>query len=183
MKKSIMPVKKSGISKRKIFMSLKGPDKVNVPQPQCTQDMIEIKRIAPNGIFQVTEEKWSKSYLLIDVNYTTKTYDEQLAFFYDWCKTLNSFDVSVKITVFNENRNMQEVRERILYRHKEDGYDWLREAYNDIIESRIVEGRQGICQEKFITITVVRRIMRLQGHIYLPWKVVLSIILLRCHRL
>lgn len=78
---------------------------------------------------------------------------------------------------------MQEVRERILYRHKEDGYDWLREAYNDIIESRIVEGRQGICQEKFITITVVRRIMRLQGHIYLPWKVVLSIILLRCHRL
>ena len=157
MKKSIMPVKKSGISKRKIFMSLKEPDKVNVPQPQCTQDMIEIKRIAPNGIFQVTEEKWSKSYLLVDVNYTTKTYDEQLAFFYDWCKTLNSFDVSVKITVFNENRNMQEVRERILYRHKEDGYDWLREAYNDIIESRIVEGRQGICQEKFITITVVRK--------------------------
>ncbi len=53
---------------------------------------------------------------------------------------------------------MQEVRERILYRHKEDGYDWLREAYNDIIiESRIVEGRQGICQEKFITITVVRK--------------------------
>ena len=68
------------MSKRKIFMSLKEPDKVNVPQPQCTQDMIEIKRIAPNGIFQVTEEKWSKSYLLVDVNYTTKTYDEQLAF-------------------------------------------------------------------------------------------------------
>ena len=48
MKKSIMPVKKSGISKRKIFMSLKEPDKVNVLQPKCTQDMIEIKRIAPN---------------------------------------------------------------------------------------------------------------------------------------
>jgi hypothetical protein len=52
MKKSIMPVKKSGISKRKIFMSLKEPDKVNVPQPQCTQDMIEIKR--KDSLYPVT---------------------------------------------------------------------------------------------------------------------------------
>ncbi len=113
--------------------------------------------MAKNGIFQVGEERWSKSYRLLDVNYTTKTYDEQLGFFYDWCKTLNSFDVSVKITVFNGNRNMEEIRDKILYREKKDGYNWLREAYNDIIESRIVEGRQGIRQEKFLTITVNRK--------------------------
>lgn len=146
-----------GISKRKIFMDLKQADKVRVANPVCTQDTIEIQKIAPNGIFQVGKEKWSKSYHLVDVNYTTKTYDEQLAFFYDWCKTLNSFDVSVKITVFNENRNMREIREKILYQYKKDDYDWLRQAYNDIIENKIVEGKQGICQEKFLTITVVRK--------------------------
>ncbi len=157
MKKSAIPKRKTGISKRKIFMELKEPDKVRIANPQCTQDVIEIRRMAKNGIFQVGEERWSKSYRLLDVNYTTKTYDEQLGFFYDWCKTLNSFDVSVKITVFNGNRNMEEIRDKILYREKKDGYNWLREAYNDIIESRIVEGRQGIRQEKFLTITVNRK--------------------------
>lgn len=157
MNKSRMPKRKSGISKRQLFMSLKTPDKVRCSNPKSTQETIEIWRAAPNGIFQVGKEKWSKSYYLMDVNYTTQVYDEQLAFFYDWCKTINSFDVSVKITVFNENRNMEEIREKILYRYKNDEYDWLREAYNDIIESKIVEGRKGIRQEKFLTITVERK--------------------------
>lgn len=157
MKAGNMQIKSSGVSKRMIFMNLKQPDKLWIKEPACTQDTIEIRKIAPNGIFQVGENKWSKCYRLIDVNYTTKTYDEQLAFFYDWCKTLNSFDISVKITIFNENRNMEEIREKILYQYKQDDYDWLRSAYNDIIESKIVEGRKGIRQEKFLTITVQRQ--------------------------
>ena len=149
--------KKGGISKRKIFMELKQPDRLFVERAESTQDAIEIRKVAPNGIFQIGEEKWSKSYRLLDVNYTTRTYEEQLAFFYDWCKTINSFDVAVKLTIFNENRNMKEIREKILYQLRQDGYDWLRTAYNDIIEGKIVDGKQGICQEKFVTITVERK--------------------------
>lgn len=149
--------KKRGISKRKIFMDLKRADKLTVEQPESTQETIEIRRVAPNGIFQVGNEKWSKSYRLVDVNYTTKTYEEQLGFFYDWCKTINSFDVAVKLTIFNENRNMKEIREKILYQYRQDAYDWLRMAYNEMIESKIVDGKQGICQEKFVTITVERK--------------------------
>lgn len=157
MNRNKIPKKRSALSKRKIFMDLKLPDRVRVANPKNTQDTIEIRKIAPNGIFQVGEEKWSKSYLLMDVNYTTKTYDEQLAFFYEWCKNIKAFDVSVKLTVFNENRNMEEIRQKILYRYKNDDYDWLRGAYNDIISSKITEGRQGIRQEKFLTITVKRK--------------------------
>ena len=157
MKKNRMPQKNNALSKRKVFMELKQPDRVNISVPKNTRDIIEIRKIAPNGIFQVGEEKWSKSYLLMDVNYTTKTYDEQLAFFYEWCKSIKAFDGSVKITVFNECRNMQEIREKILYRYKNDRYDWIREAYNDIIINKITEGRQGIRQEKFFTVTVKRK--------------------------
>ena len=148
--------KTKSISKRAVFMDLKKADRLSKPDAHSTQDAIEIKRIAPNGIFQVGEKKWSKSFLLCDVNYTTKTYDEQLAFFYEWCKTLNAFDVAVKLTIFNENRDMREIENKILYQHQNDGYDWLRDAYNDIIKMKIVDGKQGITQEKFITITVER---------------------------
>ncbi len=46
MKKSAIPKRKTGISKRKIFMELKEPDKVRIANPQCTQDVIEIRRMA-----------------------------------------------------------------------------------------------------------------------------------------
>lgn len=144
------------ISKRKYFMDLKTPDTVRISHPKTVQEMLEIWKIAPNGIFQVGKEKWSRTFLIVDINYNTRTYEEQLSFFYDWCKTLNAFDIAVKITIFNEHRNMEEIREKILYPHKNDAYDWLRDAYNDIIEKKIIEGKQGICQEKFLTITVKR---------------------------
>lgn len=144
------------LSKRKYFMDLKHPDSLMRANPHSVQETIEIRKIAQNGIFQVGERKWSKSFLLVDVNYDTKTYDEQRTFFGEWCKTLNAFDVSVKLTVFNENRNMKEIREKILFQYKKDGYDWLRDAYNEIIESKLIEGKQGIYQEKFLTITVER---------------------------
>lgn len=157
MKKRRMPKATPALTKQKIFFELKKPDEFIVKTPKNTRDVAGFERIAPNGIMQIGKDTWSKSYRLQDVNYTTKTYDEQLAFFYDWCKNINTFDIAVKITVFNENRDMQEIREKIFYRHKEDNYDWLRDAYNDIMESKITEGRQGIRQEKFLTITVKRR--------------------------
>ena len=142
MKKRRMPKATPALTKQKIFLELKKPDEFIVKKPQNTRDVAGFERIAPNGIMQIGKDTWSKSYRLQDVNYTTKTYDEQLAFFYDWCKNINTFDIAVKITVFNENRDMQEIREKIFYRHKEDNYDWLRDAYNDIMESKITEGRQ-----------------------------------------
>ncbi|MGN0141693.1 MAG: VirB4-like conjugal transfer ATPase, CD1110 family [Roseburia sp.] len=144
------------ISKRAAFMDLKKPDKLQFQTAECVQDAIEIRKIAPNGIFQVGERKWSKSYRVSDVNYTTKTYDEQLEFFYDWCKTIKAYDVAVKLTIFNGNRDMNEIREKILYPLQNDPYDWLRDSYNDIIENKIVDGRKGIKQEIYLTITVER---------------------------
>lgn len=145
------------VTKRKIFMDLKEGEKVAIENAQGVQDTIEIRKIAPNGIAQVGDEKWSMCYIMLDVNYTPKTFDEQLAFFYDWCKIINSFDVQIKISVFNKNRDMQLIRDKILYQHKQDLYDWLRDAYNDIIEGKIINGKQGIEQVKIMTITVARK--------------------------
>lgn len=144
-------------TKRQLFMDLKRPDAVFHPKAVSVQDTINVLQISPNGIFRVAEEKWSKCYLLSDVNYTPKTFDEQLAFFYEWCKNINSFDVAVKFCVFNKSRNMELIREKILYQHKDDPYDWLRDAYNDIIEVKILGGKQGIEQVKLFTVTVEKK--------------------------
>ena len=46
---------------------------------------------------------------------------------------------------------------RFLFTEKNDGFNNYRRIYNDIIEEKIIEGRQGIEQERYLTITIERK--------------------------
>ena len=52
---------------------------------------------------------------------------------------------------------MEKLRDYILLAYQGDGYDEFRRIYNDIIEEKIREGRQGIEQERYLTITIERK--------------------------
>ena len=52
---------------------------------------------------------------------------------------------------------MAELREKVLISNQEDGFNHFRKIYNDIIEEKILEGRQGIEQERYLTITIERK--------------------------
>lgn len=125
--------------------------------PQSVQETIEIMKIAQNGIFEVRENHFSKTYLYTDVNYTTTDEEEQISIFERYCKLLNSLDVEFKLTINNKNRNMMRFQEEILFPMQEDGFDNYRKVYNNIMEERILEGKQGIEQQKYITVTIERK--------------------------
>ena len=93
----------------------------------------------------------------MDINYTTATYEEQEEILQRYCKFLNSLDCSFKITINNKNKDMEDLRRYILLPYLDDGFDRFRKIYNNIIEEKIKEGRQGIEQEKYLTITVERK--------------------------
>lgn len=141
---------------RKAFFKLKEADQFK-ENAKSIQEGIEIKAIAPNGIFYIGENLYSKTYLVQDMNYVIKTYEEQVSFFASWCRILNSIDThGYKITVFNKNKNVVEIRDSIFYQHQGDRYDDVRDCYNNIIENKIMDGRKGISQVKFLTLTVKR---------------------------
>lgn len=52
---------------------------------------------------------------------------------------------------------MDELRDKVLIAEKNDGFNNYRSIYNDIIEEKIIEGRQGIEQERYLTITIERK--------------------------
>ena len=52
---------------------------------------------------------------------------------------------------------MANLREMVLLPYRQDGFDRFRKIYNDIIEDKIREGRQGIEQERYLTLTVERK--------------------------
>ena len=73
--------------------------------PKSVQETVEILKISEGGIFEVAEGRYSKTYRFSDVNYATRTENEQESFFQKYCKCLNSFDCTFKITVNNKNRD------------------------------------------------------------------------------
>ncbi len=138
------------------FEQLKKSDKP-VKTPRYLQETMGFERISRDGIFEVMKGRYSRTYRFQDINYVTAGAEDQMEILKQYCKTVNAIDVSFKITVNNRNQNMQEFRENVLFHRKGDGFDWIREAYNRITESRIVEGKQGIEQERYLTVCVERK--------------------------
>ena len=139
------------------FSELKKCSEPLYKTPKSVQEAVEIMKVSENGIFQVGPNRYSKTYRFSDVNYATRTEEEQEGFFTRYCKVLNSFDCSFSITVNNKNRDMEKLREEILLdESKRDGFSSMRGSYNNVIEHNIVEGKQGIEQERYITISVER---------------------------
>lgn len=146
-----------GIFGRDRLSQLKKASEPLYKTPRSVQEAIEILKIAQNGIFEVKENRFSKTYLFADLNYTTTDEEEQISIFERYCKFLNSFDVEFKITINNKNRNMKNFRREILFPMQNDGYDSYRKIYNRIIEERIMEGKQGIEQQRYLTVTITRK--------------------------
>ena len=139
------------------FKKLKKASEPLYKSPKSIQETIEIMEVSESGIFKVQQNKYSKTYKFMDINYTTATYDEQEEILQRYCKFLNSFDCSFKITINNKNKDMQDLRKYILLPYLNDGFDDFRKIYNKIIEEKIKEGRQGIEQERYLTVTVERK--------------------------
>lgn len=139
------------------FKELKKASEPLYKTPKSIQETIEILKVAENGIFEVAKNRFSKCYRFQDINYTTTNEIEQIDIFERYCKFLNSLDVSFKITINNKNKDMEQVRDFVFLQDREDGFNDFRKAYNDIMEKKIHEGRQGIEQERYLTITIERK--------------------------
>ena len=139
------------------FKELKKAGEPLYKTPKSIQQTIEIMKVAENGIFEVARNRFSKCYRFQDINYTTTNETEQIDIFERYCKFLNSLDVNFKITINNKNKDMEQVRDYVFLQEQNDSYNVFRKIYNDIMEQKIHEGRQGIEQERYLTITIERK--------------------------
>lgn len=128
--------------------------------PKNIQGEIPVYRISESGIFQLENKKaenlYDKAYRFTDVNYSTKDVDGQEEIFIQWCKILNSLNVSFKIVVANLNRNMDDYKKEVMFDLKGNEYDAIRKAYNENIKDKMATGKSGINQQKYFVISAVK---------------------------
>lgn len=142
----------------KTLANLLKMDKEKFVVPKGVQEVIPIKAIYEDGIFQVGKDKYSKSFKFSDINYAVASREDKEAMFLEYSELLNSFDsgATTKITIVNHRLNRKDFEQTILMPMKDDGLDEYRKEYNKMLLEKAT-GANSIVQDKFITVSVNRK--------------------------
>ena len=131
--------------------------------PKTVQQAIPIYKIAEDGIFLLEKKKegedkrFDKAYRFDDANYSLKNEEEQEEFLKLYCQFLNSMNVSFKLCIMNNNRDMEEMVKNVYVHTADPDFEELADDINANIENKIREGRNGIDQVKIFVITCERQ--------------------------
>ncbi len=122
------------------------------------QDIIPVKKIWADGLFQVGRDRYSKTWCCSDINYQIA--GPKLREYYSeiYQAMLNSLEsgCSAKITIVNHHRDRQQFEKDVLIKLKGDHGDQLRRELNDLFLEE-TNGGNGITQERYITVTIGRK--------------------------
>lgn len=140
------PVEKDGVQS----------SKKKTATPKTSQQTLPYIGVYENGVIEVSEGVFSKSYLIEDVNFKIASSEEQENIFVRFGEFLNAFgpEVHVEISVFNRNIDTDRVRDDILMKMTGDEFDYLREEQNRILLEKMAEGKNNLAHEKYLTATI-----------------------------
>ena len=126
--------------------------------PKSVQDAIPIRRIWPDGIFQVGN-RFSKSFSFTDINYAIAGKDDKTTMFLDYSELLNALDSGAfaKITIHNRRVNKKEFERSLLLPMKGDSLDPFRLEYNEMLISKVTGTNNSVVQDRCLTISVAKR--------------------------
>lgn len=133
-------------------------DRESFKVPKAVQQAIPIRKIWPDGIFQV-DSKFSKTFRFSDINYSIASKSDKTEMFLDYSELLNALDsgISAKITINNRRINKEEFEQSLLLPMKQDGLDEYRKEYNDMLLSKISGTNNSIYQERYLTVSIHKK--------------------------
>ena len=142
----------------KTLKNLFKQDKEKYKVPKGVQDTIPISKIWEDGIFLSGKNKYSKSFVFTDINYTVASRQDKEGMFLEYSELLNSLDCGAtsKITISNRRINKVDFEKRVLIPKADDDLNRYREEYNNMLLEKAT-GANGIVQEKYLTISINKK--------------------------
>lgn len=142
----------------KTLATAKRQERVKFKVPRSVQDAIPIRRIWPDGIFQVGNQ-YSKSWSFTDINYAIADKDDKMAMFLDYCALLNALDsgASAKITIHNRRIDKEDFERSVLLPLHGDALDHYREEFNEMLRAQVTGTSNSMVRERYLTVSIVKR--------------------------
>lgn len=132
-------------------------EKEKLKVPRSVQDLIPVRTVYPDGIFEVAQGKYSRSYRFDDINYAVASGTDKESMFLKYSEILNSLDSGAvsKITVNNRRMDRREIARDILLPSRNDRLDEYRKEYNRILLEKALS-TTSMVQDKYLTISVFK---------------------------
>lgn len=132
-------------------------DKERYTVPKSVHDYLPIESIWEDGIFKVGS-RFVKSFKFSDINYLVASREDKESMFLGYSELLNSLDSSAvtKLTINNHKLNRVDFEKNILMSERSDELTEYRKEYNSILMDKATQAN-GIVQEKYITVSVVKK--------------------------
>ena len=130
-------------------------DKEAFSIPKTVQDVIPIKVIYDDGIFQVGKDKYSKCFAFSDINFIAAGEEEQKAIFWGYVDVINSYDsqATTKETIINRKMNSTDIHKNLLFKMQNDSNDVFRQELNEILLAQAKNSSTYI-QERYLTLSI-----------------------------
>ena len=121
--------------------------------PDSAQKSIPFDRMFPDGICRVGKNFYTKTIQFQDINYQLAQQEDQTEIFEEWCSFLNFFDSSVhfQLTFLNQTTDAEKFEKKIAIRHRNDGYDRVRDEYSFMLFHQMQAGNNGLTKTKYLT--------------------------------
>ena len=142
----------------KTLAAAKRQERTKFKVPRSVQDAIPIRRIWPDGIFQVGNQ-YSKSWSFTDINYAIADKDDKMAMFLDYCALLNALDsgASAKITIHNRRIDKEDFERSVLLPLHGDALDHYREEFNEMLRAQVTGTSNSMVRERYLTVSIVKQ--------------------------
>lgn len=120
-----------------------------------TQNSLMYTALFENGMMHVVDKTFSNTYELGAITYSTATDDEQKNILSRYNAAINQlsetehFQLTLLVTKNPKDHYMKEAA----YLYQKDGFDDLREEFNEIIEDNYDRGRNNFNVERYITLS------------------------------
>ena len=124
--------------------------------PKTVSDSIPYVGVYKNGIIEVTTNRFSKSYVIPDVNFKTATDETQYTLAEQWSDFLNTFDngIDIQLTLYNKTIDMDAFKKKVFLEMKDDDLNEYREETNEMLEKKMAGAKNNLKTEKYLTITI-----------------------------
>ena len=133
-------------------------DRESFTLPQSAQDVIPIRRIWPDGVFQYGT-RYSRTIRFSDINYAIASKEDKTSMFLGYSELLNALDAgsTTKITINNKRINRKNFEQEILLPRRCDALDGYRGEYNAMLMGKVTDSSNSMVQERYITLSAHRK--------------------------
>lgn len=124
--------------------------------PNSLAASIPYENVYPNGIFELREGLFSKSYSLPDMNFKIVDDNKQLQIVEKYSQFLNSFDhnTAVEITLYNKTIDINQFQEKVFVKMNSDSLNPYRMEYNEMLMGKMAGAKNNIETIKILSIAI-----------------------------